>query len=198
MLTGNELAAFLERIRFRTAHHEAGHAVAAVMRGGDVHHLKLGDPTDAGLLDVDRESIGVTRNTSDSWNVPFVAFAGPWAQWRHRKETGETEDWDLVWDWLDAGSDNGWDPLGDYTLMDYDNLTEAQIALWIEELEPHWPAIVAVAAIALAGDPVNTEVVEALIDQNRDGPVKPNAHLQQRRCGLAALPSQCGGGNEGA
>jgi hypothetical protein len=178
MLTGDELAAFLERIRFRTAHHEAGHAVAGVMRGGDVHHLKLGDPTDAGLLDVDRESIGVTRHTSDSWNVPFVAFAGPWAQWRHGKETGETEDWDLVWDWLDCDADNvGGDPLGDYTLMDYDNLTEAQIALWIEELEPHWPAIVAVAAVAFADYPVNTEVIQAFIDQIPTDKPNPNGHL---------------------
>ncbi|MGO9350786.1 MAG: hypothetical protein ACLP3C_08120 [Mycobacterium sp.] len=177
MLTGDELAAYLQRIRFRTAHHEAGHAVAAVMRGGVVHHLKLGDPTDAGLLDAERESIGVTRQTSDSWNVPFMAFAGPWAEWRLGTETGETKDWDLVWDWLDADSDNGRDALGDYTLMDYDNLTEAQIAIWTDELERHWPAIVAVAAVAFADYPVNTEVIQAFIDQIPTDKPNPNGHL---------------------
>jgi hypothetical protein len=51
--------------------------------------------------------------------------------------------------------------------MDYDNLTEGQIALWVKELGPHSTAIVAVAAVALAGDPVNTEVVKALIERRR-------------------------------
>jgi hypothetical protein len=166
-LTGHEFAAYLERIRFRTAHHEAGHAVAAVLRGGDVQHLKIGDPTDAGLLDADRGLVGVTRQTSEPCNVPFMAFAGPWAEWRLGTETGDNEGWDLVC-WLDCdAAGNMGDPLSDYTLMDYDNLTEDQIALWVKELRPHWPAIVAVAAVALAGDPVNTEVVKALIECRR-------------------------------
>lgn len=167
-LTGNKFGPYLAHRRIATAHHEAGHAVAAVLRGGDVHHLKLGDPTDAGLLDADRELVGAARVTLDPGDVPFMAFAGPWAEWRLGTETGETADWDLVWDWLDCDSAGMMcDPLSDYSLMDYDNLTEAQIALWVKELGPQWPAIVAVAAVALAGDPVNTEVVKALIERRR-------------------------------
>jgi hypothetical protein len=75
-----------------------------------------------------------------------------------------------LYQWLDADScDGSDDPLGDYALMNYDKLTGAQIEVWIDELERHWPAIGAVAAVALAGDPVNTELVKAIIDQFRTG-----------------------------
>lgn len=164
MLT-DELAAVLKRQRLIDAHHEAGHAVAAVMRGGVVHHIKLGDSTDAGLIDPDRESVGVTRHTSTRNNQPFVAFAGPWAEWRVRSQLGEAEEMDL-WEWLDTDrfvNDFG-DPYGDYAMMDYHSLSAAQIEVWVDELERHWPAIVAVAALAVAGAPVDTEVVVAAID----------------------------------
>jgi hypothetical protein len=81
-LTGVALAEFLAAKRIVNAHHEAGHAVAVVLRGGVVDHIALGDPTDDGLLDADRELIGRTRHTPARAEQSFVAFAGPWAQWR--------------------------------------------------------------------------------------------------------------------
>jgi hypothetical protein len=161
----DRIAAYVQRRRIEIAHHEAGHAVAAVLCGGTVHHLKLAvDLSDAGLLDPDRELIGVTRLTSASRDAPFVSFAGPWAQWRHGTETGSDDyDTDLS-DWLHlddeiTGRD---DPHGDYTAMDFDNLSDELIDVWTRELERLWPMIAAVAALALDGQPVNTAVIELL------------------------------------
>lgn len=131
-----------------------------------MHHLKLGDPTDDGLLDRVRESVGVARHTSLRKNVPFVAFAGPWAEWHFRSLIGESEDMEL-WDWLEldySANDYG-DPLSDYALMDYDNLSDAQVDEWDAELEQLWLVIKTVTAIALAGGLVNTDVVKAAIGQ---------------------------------
>jgi hypothetical protein len=172
-VTGADLAEFLAGKRVVTAHHEAGHAVAAVLRGGVVEHIALGDPTDDGLLDVDREMVGRTRHTSarDAWS--FIAFAGPWAQWRIETERGDADDMDL-WDWLDTDALNQGeqldDPFGDYALMGYDDeygLPDASlIDAWTRDIDPQWPAIVAVAAVALAGNPVNTEVIAAIIERH--------------------------------
>jgi hypothetical protein len=121
-----------------TAHHEAGHAVAAVLRGGEVLHVLVGDPTDEGLIDAEREWKGVVRHRSMSWDVPFIAFAGPWAQWRIGTETGY---------------DTGYDTDEFWTRVD----------IWAGELEHVWPAIRAVAALALSGDPVDTGVIQVIL-----------------------------------
>lgn len=160
-----ELAEYEKRRRIETAYHEAGHAVAAVLRGGTVQHLKLAAGlSDGGLLDADLESIGVTRHTSASWDVPFISFAGPWAQWRHGTETGHEEYHMDLSEWLDLSESLDLDdPHGDYALMDYDNLTGAQIDVWIRELDRLWPVIAAVAALALAGEPVDTAIISSAI-----------------------------------
>jgi hypothetical protein len=164
MLTEAEVVEVLARSRVVVAHHEAAHAVAAVLRGGEVLHVVVGDPTDAGLVDVERELMGRARHRSAPWDVPLVAFAGPWAEWRIRTETGDAEDLDL-YEWLDCDEfNNGGDPLGDYALMGYDtDEFWTRIDIWTEELERYWSAIVAVADLALAGDPVNSEVIKSIL-----------------------------------
>jgi hypothetical protein len=168
-LTGAQLAEFLAAKRLVNAHHEAGHAVAAVLRGGVVEHIALGDPTDDGLLDAHRELVGRTRHTSAPADWPFIAFAGPWAEWRIETERGDADGMDL-WDWLDTDWLNQCDddPFSDYALIGYDDedgLSDASLDVWTREIEPHWPAIAAVAAAALAGNPVNTAVIAAIIER---------------------------------
>jgi hypothetical protein len=78
-----EMQAWLEAKRHVTAHHRAGHAVAAVLVGGEVEHVRL-----VGDLDADRW--GNTRSTM----MPrvdtraFATFAGPWADARVRWPDG--------------------------------------------------------------------------------------------------------------
>jgi hypothetical protein len=56
------------------------------------------------------------------------------------------------------------DPHGDYTAMDYDNLSDVQIDVWTRELERLWPVIAGVVNLALAGEPVDTETIADLLD----------------------------------
>ncbi|CAM3829609.1 M50 family metallopeptidase [Tsukamurella strandjordii] len=58
------------------AHHEAGHAMAAVMRGGS--SLR------AASIDLDRPGHGLTRFRSAQWDFGFIAYAGPWAEARFK------------------------------------------------------------------------------------------------------------------
>lgn len=62
--------------RVITAHHEAGHAVAAEMRGdGEVRALAI-EPTD--------QYLGKTWFRAKPADLAFVTFAGPWAEARCR------------------------------------------------------------------------------------------------------------------
>ena len=89
----------------KTAHHEAGHAVAAVARGGTLIKVHLGK-VDWTTRDDSRDKPGETHHDTTSANEPFVTFAGPWAQamWmvEHRDGVDEQDDFhDIVgyaWD----------------------------------------------------------------------------------------------------
>jgi hypothetical protein len=158
-------------IRIFSAYHEAGHAVAAVLRAGGVRRVVLRDPINEGLVDTGRRRMRRTRHTSARRDQPFVAFAGPYAEWRIRKEREEADDMDL-WDWLDCDADDhaiGDDPSDDYVLMGYRDAA-ADLEAWVREIEPHWSAIDAVAAIALANDPVNTTVIRRCLDAKAGPP----------------------------
>lgn len=56
------------------AHHEAGHAVAAVMRGGS--------ELTSVSVDRDRPGHGIAWSRLHLWDRPFVIWAGPWAEAR--------------------------------------------------------------------------------------------------------------------
>jgi hypothetical protein len=71
--------AIRESQRYSTACHEAGHAVAAVMRGGTFSSISI-DPT----LAYD----GGTHIQCDSRVTEFVIYAGPWAEARAAWPTG--------------------------------------------------------------------------------------------------------------
>jgi len=67
------------RSTLRRAHHEGGHSVAAVARGGELSNVHLGkadwtNPDDSG------GEPGETCHESAQKDRPFVTFAGPWAE----------------------------------------------------------------------------------------------------------------------
>lgn len=63
----------------RHAHHEAGHAVAVVHRGGELRSVRLGK-VDWSSTGLDADEPGETHHRGRYENEPFVTFAGPWAE----------------------------------------------------------------------------------------------------------------------
>lgn len=65
----------------RTAHHEAGHAVAAVARGGRLIGVWVNDIDWTVLpLDADIGKGGTATCTAAFEDQPFAYYAGPWAE----------------------------------------------------------------------------------------------------------------------
>lgn len=69
-----DMTSAMDRSRYLTACHEAGHAVAAMMRGGGTFTSVTIEPTS--------EYHGRTTWSGKRWDVDFITFAGPWAQAR--------------------------------------------------------------------------------------------------------------------
>lgn len=84
--------------RYLTAHHEAGHAVAALMRGGgELTSISIdcADPcSKAGHPKTPHA--GYTGIRVKPWDQQFVTYAGPWAearcQWNRDSLDGEDDD----------------------------------------------------------------------------------------------------------
>lgn len=147
----------------RHAHHEAGHAVAAVHRGGYVQEVRLaGDGPD---------DIGFVKHWSSPANAPFVTFAGPWAEARWEVMTDPDTD-------MENALDIAWDENSDGDTMKYTDiiaqLQESADALglgpigaawendWCDELEEDlWLWIRSVAADLLSGVTVDHERIVA-------------------------------------
>lgn len=171
-MTGPELERFYAHERRQTAHHEAGHAVAAVVRGGTFHGFTL-EPT----LSHD----GGVYVTQEPEHRDFVIFAGPWADaradWGDRPLTDVDGSGLTFHDYLRASMrSNGSDlelyaPEIDQTELFYSGLygeetVEIPLArddFWYAELESYWPTIKAVAAIALRGEQITVEYVQGLL-----------------------------------
>ena len=156
----------------RTAHHEAGHAVAVVYRGGHLVKIVIteADPTHA---DWDSELAGFTRHRTPVTEHPFTTFAGPGAEAMWVSET----DPDTA---FNAALDDAWENSADGDAAYYATLCEPvweaarQAGLghrvgpdweidWDAELEALWPAIREVAAMLLAGETVTHDAVAAAI-----------------------------------
>lgn len=58
------------------AHHEAGHAVTAVLRGGNVIEIEV-------TQERQRKGLTVYETANEGDDKPWVAFAGPWAEARY-------------------------------------------------------------------------------------------------------------------
>ncbi|QLL08992.1 hypothetical protein [Mycobacterium vicinigordonae] len=166
------------RARSSTAHHEAGHAVAAVARGGTLIKIHLGY-ADWSTLDTSGDLPAETHHRSSKQNLPFVTFAGPWAtaKWTIQNDPG-VDDFD---DALEYAFDNATDGDG----AKYDGVVEqlksfsATVGVplgwerpweyhWINELEPLWPAVCEIAAMLIDGQTVVHDQVQAAIDRCPD------------------------------
>jgi hypothetical protein len=165
----------------RNAHYQAGHAVAAVARGGHVLEVCLGT-ADWSTFDTSGDTNAYTHHVTEWRHRAFVTFAGPCAEamWtRHGERDGESKE-PMTMD------PDFWEVLDDLRLinMDFDNDDyQSQVALlekeaaqigfspndresyWVDELEALWPAICEVAAMLIDGEQVRHEDIRAAVDR---------------------------------
>jgi hypothetical protein len=152
-----------------TAHHEAGHAVAVVMRGGGELKSITIDATDTYL--------GYTGYRGKPSDTAFIAFAGPWAearyQWPLPSREGEdgdglTFDDHVVAAFLcntDDSNAHRKAVKADKALIgpEFAHLVDNREAVWSDELERSWPAICELAEMLIAGQAVTDAHVRATL-----------------------------------
>ena len=151
-----------ERIIY--AHHEAGHVVAAVMRGGtELHSVTLGEI----------HGWGLTRSRQ-WWDHGFIVWAGPWAEarylWGERPLDVEDEDGAMFADHVGGVLMGQSGPGGD--LSEYMAAMEARNWMmmaslgpdsvremewgseqhWLLEMEEQWKVVRTIAARLHRGD----------------------------------------------
>lgn len=168
-------------VRILTAFHEAGHTVAALMRG------------DSSLLSVslsDTPGEGITWHRSQVWDQAFIAYAGPWAEARHEwgdRPLDDLDDDGCTFDEVLAGCmlaggagdapiiDQGLSPEGIAAELGADvdaegmaeqlrEIAAARESVWQMELERAWLAVCAVAPRLVAGETVTNAEVAALLE----------------------------------
>ena len=167
--------------RWLTACHEAGHAVACLMRGGGTFTSVTIERTD--------DYLGCTFTRLKQWDSQFVSYAGPWAearaQWPSDLSVGELDD--------DGGEFNDYivfalaanppdlqgyrEPTGEIAIairkaLERDcgdetirQMDVARDEIWDRQLEDMWPVMLSVAQMLIDGQAVNDEVVRSLIDE---------------------------------
>lgn len=170
--------------RWLTACHEAGHAVACLMRGGGTFTSVTIEPT--------AEYLGCTFMRLRQWDGEFTSYAGPWAEARARWpehlridefDPDEREFADYI---IEALALNPSDlegyakPKGETAVAIRaaqehhfgDAIAEMDAArdeTWDAELEAMWPIMLLVAKLLIDDQPVTAEVVRALIEKRLGG-----------------------------
>ena len=153
-----------------TAIHEAGHAVAAVRRGGTFDAISI-EPT------ITRDGFVHTRGVSAA-DYPFVIFAGPWAEaradWGARSFDDVDGDGHTFADYLKASMGANASDLRDYvperdipsellySEFGWNEVPEIPLAReqsWYAELEICWPTIQSVANMLSSGITVTAEAI---------------------------------------
>jgi hypothetical protein len=159
--------------RLVTACHEAGHAVAALMRGsGELRSITI-EPTP--------DHLGYTGFRGKPCDMAFVTYAGPWsearAQWPMPTIDGRDDD-ELTFDdylsgaWLRNASGDGVDyrraQNADNALFgaQFADLSRVREEAWHSELESRWPVIRELAEMLLSG-PVDAETAANLVDRQQ-------------------------------
>lgn len=172
------------------AYHEAGHAVAAMMRGG-------GDLRATPIVRRDGSGLTLTRVKDGTGDGHFMSYAGPWAEARllteeceraghHECDGGAVE---CFSDWLvcvfiqQSHSDPGSEYAADWQALQRPHPNPAMAAflasehgdgrglwwegdteqVWRMELGRAWPAIAQVAELLIAGEEVTGATIEALL-----------------------------------
>lgn len=143
-------------LRAITAHHEAGHAVASVMRGGSsFRSVDLSNADDGH---------GLTLHRCKPTDGPFIAYAGPWAEARYlwpadvpldgEDEEGTTFDEHVTGVLLGQPDDAAALAADDERVQQLRafGVEVDPYAVWHMELERVWPAVQSVAAQLLSGD----------------------------------------------
>jgi hypothetical protein len=158
------LAAVSATSTARHSHHEAGHAVAAVARGGHLIEVLLGT-ADWSRGDDANDTPGFTRHVSEAHNQPFITYAGPWAEamWTATAIDAECDFGDAfgeAWSSSDATKYDAY-----VAGEDWDVRCEREAA-WDCELEGYWPVIQQVAAFLVAGVRVDHQIVDALVSSS--------------------------------
>ncbi len=157
-----------EMTRAVVAFHEAGHAVAAVMRGGS--------SLTSVSLNEHRHGAGITRFRALVFDQPFVVWAGPWAEARHawgdRPFDSEDEDGCILDDYVagvflaQPGDAEGY-RLALRALSDLgvpDDAIATTEGIWAREMEGVWPVIEAVAAALLRGEVIDDGAVRVAVE----------------------------------
>ncbi len=170
--------------RYITACHEAGHAVAALMRGGgEITSITI-EPT--------ADYLGYTWTRIKPFDRAFIIYAGPWAearaQWTDPTFDGCDGDGCLFEDLVTAAFLRNYD--GDATeykqALDYDPAEIARRAgvfdelarrsgqeipdreeMWSRQLECAWPVIQQLAVRLLAG-PVSGEDAAEVVNKSEN------------------------------
>lgn len=164
----------------RHAHHEAGHAVAVVHRGGELCDVYLGT-TDWSALDDSADTPGATVHRSDWQDQPFITFAGPCfeAMWTVDHDPDDVDDfeealacaWDENYDGDTAKYESRVETLDnvakDFGFFPVGRAWESE---WIDELEPLWPAVREVAGWLIDGQPATHDKVLCAIERARAEP----------------------------
>ena len=156
------------------AHHEAGHAVAATMRGGSTLTSVSLSP---------EHGTGITSFHAKPFDGPFITYAGLWAEarylWGDRPldgvDDGEGEFQDFVAGAFlgqpeDAAALLAWRSTAEMGEME-GALPGAHLRTeecWQRELEQVWPAVVQVARLLLDGHNVDDAIVRELMESHRE------------------------------
>ena len=151
--------------------HEAGHAVAAVMRG---------DSTLTSVSLSERHGEGITWSNGKPFDSGFSAYAGPWAEARYKwgdrplddeDDEGYTFDIIVVGVLLEQASDRA---VWRENAAEHARICEqvgiapgAREEVWNMELSRVWPAMQSVAALLLEGETVTDVQVRALVEEVR-------------------------------
>lgn len=166
------VAAVSARATARHAHHEAGHAVAAVARGWKLIAVWLG--TVDWSKDSSSDTSGGTLHRTPYADQPVVTFAGPWAEamWTVEHDDDVDDFYEaLEYAWSESydGDAIKYDSRIDELCLRYGSspIERAWEVEWVDDLDPLWPAVCEVAAMLVDGQSVTHEDVLAAVNRCR-------------------------------